>query len=619
MKIRKKLLKVILITVVVIVVIAVAIGVGVYYGVRKDICDNISVETDCPYCQHQSSLGNYCSKTKLGIYNKFAISTDSEPCASIGRKIIDEYNGNAVDSIISVLLCMGVTIPESLGLGGGALILIYNATEDKTYTIDAREVAPAAATENMFDDNHKHSVDGPKAIAVPGELYGYWTMFEKYGSKNVKWEQLFEKAIDLCENGFNVSEHLETALQQKRSFIEKHKSLRDIYINPVTNDLYKEGQVMKQPILGQTLKNISKQEDPIHYYYHILSKIIIEDIKNAAKDWDNNEPIITVDDFKNYKSVNNNSVITKFDLNNITLHSFPLPGSGDLLSFMINVMQRYNGFYPTAANSTDNSTLFYHRLVETYKYAFAQRTHLEDNPLDPNVTKVIKMLRSDAFAKNINKLINDEITYASKSGHYDKDLANIDDDHGTAHVSVVDSQGNAVAVTATINSYFGSKVMSPRTGILLNNEMDDFNTGDTNDFGIPPSKSNKVKPGRRPLSSMCPSVFTDQTGLRLVIGGSGGPKITTTVASVAIRNLFFGEDIQLAIDGQRVHHQLFPDKVIYEKCFPKEILCGLKKKGHTVERLGDNDRGAIIMAIAKNNGKLYANSDYRKGGTVDGV
>ncbi|CAG2181670.1 unnamed protein product, partial [Oppiella nova] len=212
----------------------------------------------------------------------------------------------------------------------------------------------------------------------------------------------------------------------------------------------------------------------------------------------------------------------------------------------MNVMQRYPDLYPNSANTLNDSVLFYHRLVETYKYAFAKRSHLEDSQTS-KVLEVLEQLRSNEFAHNVSAYIDDSQTFKSDSGHYDKTPVFMSEDHGTAHASVVDSLGNAVAVTTTVNSYFGSKVMSPRTGILFNNQMDDFTTGATNDFGIPVSDSNWVTAGRRPLSSMCPTIFTDNNGLRLVIGGSGGPKITTAVASVSMRNLWFGENIKQAI------------------------------------------------------------------------
>ena len=168
---------------------------------------------------------------------------------------------------------------------------------------------------------------------------------------------------------------------------------------------------------------------------------------------------------------------------------------------------------------------------------------------------------------------------------------------------------------------FGSRVFSPSTGIILNDEMDDFSSPNIiNAFGVPPSIHNLIQPKKKPLSSMCPSVFTDQkTGdVRLVIGSSGGTKITTAIALVAIRHLWFGEDIKKAIDAPRIHHQLFPDEINHEKNFPQELLDGLGKLGHKLKNQGQQ-RGAIIMAISSDGNNLYANSDYRKGGDVDGI
>ena len=162
--------------------------------------------------------------------------------------------------------------------------------------------------------------------------------------------------------------------------------------------------------------------------------------------------------------------------------------------------------------------------------------------------------------------------------------------------------------------------MSPSTGLILNNQMDDFNTGKTNAFDLPPSHSNTIHPGKRPLSSMSPSVFIDKTGVRLIIGASGGSKITTAVALVSLRHLWMDDDIKLAIDSARLHHQLYPDHIENENCFPKNILASLEEKNHIIKQIEEGDRGAIVMAVSRSkNGIIRANSDWRKGGTIDGV
>ncbi|CAG2176085.1 unnamed protein product [Oppiella nova] len=320
---------------------------------------------------------------------------------------------------------------------------------------NAREKAPAAAYPNLYKDRgHANSVDGPLAIGVPGELHGYWHMYTEYGSKNVTWSELFEGAIGLCNNGFPVSEHLGSCLTQKESYILKHTALKNVYVNNETQKIYKQGETMKQ-----TLKRISESPDPVKLYYEEISKTLVEDIENSAKDWDilnNTQPIITVKDFLDYRPVISDAVHVRFDVhnkleNNLMLHSFPLPGSGNVLSFIMNVMQRYPDLYPNSADILKDSVLFYHRLIETYKYAFTKRSHLEDSETS-KVLEVLEQLRSNEFAQNVSAYIDDSQTFKSDSGHYDKTPVFMSEDHGTAHASVVDSLGNVVAVTTTVNT-----------------------------------------------------------------------------------------------------------------------------------------------------------------------
>lgn len=182
---------------------------------------------------------------------------------------------------------------------------------------------------------------------------------------------------------------------------------------------------------------------------------------------------------------------------------------------------------------------------------------------------------------------------------------------------------NQIVLSSNLNQHliysFGSKVLSKKTGLILNSEMDDFSSNFTNSFGVPPSDHNMIEAGKRPLSSMCPSIFVDQSGnVRLVIGASGGTKITTSVATVAIRHLWLNETIKEAIDWPRIHHQLFPNEIVYETNFPNDILLGLKALGHQIKDLG-TERGAVVMAVSRDNNAIYANSDFRKGGDVDGI
>jgi gamma-glutamyltranspeptidase/glutathione hydrolase/leukotriene-C4 hydrolase len=222
---------------------------------------------------------------------------------------------------------MGVTIPESMGLGGGSLIVVYNSTSGKTKAIDARERAPGAAYEKMYNEtDYKYSTDGPLAIAIPGELAGYWKMHSEHGSGKISWSSLFVEPIKLCEEGFPVSEHLSTALKQKESSILEHKDLSDVYINPNTGKIYAKGEVMIQKQLGDTLRRLSAAVNPIKTFYEEIAQQIVEDL-NKTENW-TSKSIITSDDFRNYTiDDSEEAVVTHFDLKNITLHSFPLPGN----------------------------------------------------------------------------------------------------------------------------------------------------------------------------------------------------------------------------------------------------------------------------------------------------
>ncbi|XP_054161799.1 scoloptoxin SSD14-like [Oppia nitens] len=525
-----------------------------------------------------------------------------------------DLNGTAADIVIAVSLCMGVVIPESMGLGGGGVIVFYNRSTQQSYSIDAREEAPRAATKNMYK-NSTMSQTGPLSIAVPGALAGYWELHQKSG--RLSWNRLFVGAIKYAKHGFKVSEHMAYAIKLNEGYIKNHTAFGEIYLNKKTGQVIKENETLIQTTLAKTLEKLAKSRDPLKLFYeNSMAQDIIDDIKDATNDWPENE-IITLDDFRDYRIDTTKDVIkTQFKRENLTLHTMPLPGTGILLSFIMKVMENFDDLYPNAFKSLNTSILFYHRLMETFKYTFSCRMFLGDDNFE-DMEAFMHNLSSPYFIDRVHNDIDDRQTY-NDSKHYGPRIF-MSEDHGTSHVSVIDKYGNAVAISATVNMYFGSKVLSRRTGLVLNDEMDDFSSNFTNTYGVPPSDHNLIQPYKRPLSSMCPSIFVEPTGnVRLIIGASGGTKIITGVAVVAIRHLWMNETIKQAIDWPRLHHQLWPNKIIYESNFPKDILEGLKRLGHKTEDLGQ-ERGAIVMAINRYNNLFYANSDFRKGGDVDGL
>nr|WBW70147.1 venom protein [Lampona murina] len=551
---------------------------------------------------------SYVSQSKLGKYERAAISSDAAPCVSIGKDIL-QRNGSAVDAAIAILFCMGVHNPHSMGLGGGFLMLYYNRTKRAATFIDAREVAPLDATEDMFHANATMAAEGGLSIAVPGELAGYKHAHNQYG--RLEWKELVQPTIEMCRQGIEVSPHLERAIKMTKEKLIEFGAIGDVFLKNGT-DPYVAGERLKMPTLANTLEAIAKQGTKALYgRNNELAKKFREDLEKAGS-------IITEDDMALYSPFMREPLEVNLR-KNTTLYGVLPPGSGPLLAFMMLVLDGYADMDESAKEDKDKAALAYHRIVETFKYAYSFRSLLEDKgDDDPGIDELTKKITSKEYVDEIRSRISDSKTYNDLS-HYDFkwDFA---EDHGTAHLSIVAPDGDAVSVTSTINQYFGSKILSPSTGIILNDEMDDFSSPNiTNLFDVPPTPKNHIKPGRRPMSSMTPMILTDGDGnVKLVLGGNGGTMITTGVMQVAARSLFFGEDIKQCIDAPRIHHQLKPNVLHYEKDFPEVMVEKLRKFGHDVEEW-NMGMMSIIMGVQRGeDGYLYANSDYRKGGDVGG-
>lgn len=559
-----------------------------------------------PTLQKRYWLPEYESISKLGKFQSAAISTDAAPCAVIGKDILAR-NGSAVDSAIAVLLCMGVVNPQSAGIGGGFLMLYYNRTQKAAYYIDARETAPEKATEDMFHGNATLAQFGGLAIAVPGEIAGYHDIHDRFGS--LPWSELFPPTIKMCREGIEVNAHLARALRKKKEFITQFEGIRNLFTNNETKELYKMGEVYTRNDLADTLEAIAKEKSAALYGPSKMATDFLNDLRDAGS-------IIEESDMRRY-SPRNREPISKTLRNNMTLYSVSSPGSGALLAFILGVLDGYEDLNANVGKTRGETVKALHRIIETFKFAYARRMELEDSDSE-DMKMLVTELTSDEYPDSIRKRIDDERTY-NNPDHYGVNVT-VHEDHGTAHVSIIAPNGDAVSVTSTVNAYFGSMVLSPSTGILLNNEMDDFSSPNiTNSFDIPPTLKNRVKPGRRPFSSMSPAIITDSNGdVKLTLGGNGGTQITTSIAQVIIRTLWFGEDIKKAIDAPRFHHQLLPNYIEHEERFPKDLLGELKKKGHHLHLLGSGMLGIIMGVLKGDDGVLYANSDYRKGGEVDG-
>lgn len=535
----------------------------------------------------------FVSSSKLGRYTKGAVTTNGQECSKIGADILSK-NGTAVDAAIAALLCEGIASLQSMGLGGGFLMTIWDAKSKKAAYLDARETAPSAATENMFDGNAHLAMYGGLAVAVPGELMGYWEAHKEYG--RLPWAELFDPAIKLCETGSRVTNYLAAYLVEKEPMIKKESSLAEILINPNTNKTWIAGDRIKRPKLAETLKLIAKHGPDIFYNGNITDKLVDEIAKFKG--------IITKRDFQEYRALWREPVALK--MGNLTIYSAPPPGSGAILAFIMNVLRR---LLPVS-----NENIMWQRIIETFKWAYARRTELGDVE---GIDALVANLTSDDYAEMIKGRIRDDRTSQNPEDYGAVTATTMD--LGTAHVSVLAPDGSAVSVTSTINQVFGAMIRSTSTGIIFNDEMDDFSSPNiTNGFGLPPSPANFIRPGKRPLSSMSPTIVVDHKGdVRLVIGAAGGTKITSGVAIGMLFNLWFGYDIKEAIDARRLHHQLFPMNIQNEKDFCQVTLDYLNKIGHNVTTF--SGIGSAITAVSKENGVITANSDYRREGTTAGL
>lgn len=538
------------------------------------------------------------------------VASDSEYCSQMGVDIL-KLGGNAADAAVTTCLCIGATDTMfSSGIGGGAFITAKNSTG--AISIDAREMAPAGAYSDMFKGREHKSMYGGLASGIPGELIGLWTLYESHGSKNVTWQQLLEPVAEFVERGWRIDKRLAYALQIQKSAFAYFRKDWDFVFKSGTNKLLEEGDLMKRKALAKTLRYVGKKGG---FAFYDAEDYIARSLAAKNQEW---EGVITPDDFGKYKVViQDASKLENFTAKNLTVYTANGASSGPALIYGLSILNEFENrdFHDYDVEET-------HKLIEVMKWMASARSYLGDIGVY-NTNKTQMRDHEKRYAKfrdpNHIKEVKGRITQKTHPWQEYDPAYEPNDPNGTSSLSVVDSQGNAVSITTTINLLFGSCVHDPVTGVIFNDEMDDFSLPHTkNAFDLEPSVFNYIEPYKRPLSSSAQSIITDSEGnVELVIGAAGGSRITNAVFQGIIRTFLQEKNITDTIANPRFHHQLIPDVVTMESPQSDDFISSLENKGHNV-RL-DIPRSAM-NGIRVRNGEMWGQGDWwRKFGVAVGV
>ncbi|KAL3825221.1 hypothetical protein ACJIZ3_021250 [Penstemon smallii] len=473
-------------------------------------------------------------KSDIVESNQAVVAADDGRCSEIGVSIL-EKGGHAVDATVATAVCLGVVSPMSSGVGGGGFMVVQSSsTSDAPLAIDMRETAPAAASQNMYENNRVAKYQGALSMGVPGEIAGLHIAWLKYG--RLPWRTLFEPSIKLAKEGFIIGPYLSRNIANEAKMIKNDPGLRQVFAP--NGKLLKAGDKCYNVELGNTLKAVAEQ-GPEAFYNGSVGEKLVEDVKKAGG-------ILTMDDLRNYRVKVTDAV--NVNVMGYEILGMPPPSSGTVgISLVLNILNSYDS--PNAVKGP----LGLHRLIEALKHMFAVRMNLGD-PEFVNISKTISNMLSPSFAKRIQEKIFDNTTFPPE--YYLPRWSQLRD-HGTSHFCVVDSDRNAVSMTTTVNYPFGGGVLSSSTGIILNNEMDDFSIPtDITPDKLPPAPSNFITPNKRPLSSMTPIIILKDNQLAGVIGGSGGLDIIPAVVQVFINHFVLGMKPLAAVQKARVYHRV---------------------------------------------------------------
>ncbi|KAI6026195.1 nucleophile aminohydrolase [Pisolithus microcarpus] len=529
---------------------------------------------------YRSTAPSVRNPAYLIIAEHGAVASENKRCSDVGVELMKD-GGNAVDAAIGAAFCIGVVNMFSSGIGGGGFMTVRipprapNASSE-VYVVDFRETAPGFSNTTMFSGNPLSAKFGGLSVAVPGEIRGFEEAHRRWGS--LPWNRLIQPSVDLAKQ-WTVDAELARRIQTYSRLMLEKDDWRTIFA-PNGKPLV-EGQTIRRASYARTL-SILASDGPDAFYKGPIADALVRKIQETGG-------IMTHADLEDYAVKVERALLGTY--RDKKVYTSKAPTSGPVLLHMLNLIERFD------LAREGRTGLNVHRIVEAQKLRDLRvhRTRIGDPAFALNNSILVAEMPTKEFADLIAVNLTDDHTHSVEYYNPEFDIVT---DHGTSHTSAIDNQGMAVSLTTTVNLVFGSLVLDPETGIILNDEMDDFSTpGFPNKFGLWPSPYNYPEPGKRPLSSIAPTIMEHGDGsFYLAVGGSGGSRIFPSIFQ-AILNLDWGLDVSEAIEYGRVHDQ---------------------DRGHNVTVKPISRVAAVVQAVLQKDGVIFAASDSRKNGIAAG-
>ena len=526
------------------------------------------------------------------VTSKAMVVSAREEASQIGVEIIKQ-GGNAFDAMIATELALAVAHPQAGNIGGGGF-MVYRKANGETGAIDYREKAPMAAARDMFLDKNGNVIKGKStetalASGIPGTIAGIFEVHKKFGS--MPMSEILKPVITLAEKGVIVTKLQAESLNSNReTFISRNGA------NSLFSKIYKENDTIKYAALAATLKRIASNGKDEFYSGETAKKLVSFLAKKGAN--------TTIEDFKEYEAKWRTPITFKYKKLKITSMSPPSSG-GICLNQIMKMIEPYN-----LSKMGHNSLKAIQVITEAERRAYADRNYYLG---DPDFVQIpVENLLSPSYLKK--RMENFSFDSATKSSVVARGEIKGYESNQTTHYSIVDTQGNAVSATTTLNDNYGSKIYCDELGFFLNNQMDDFSAkaGVPNLYGLTGSEANSIAPEKRMLSSMTPTIVEKNGKLFMVVGTPGGSTIITSVLQTILNVYEFNMTMQQAVDAPRFHHQWLPDEITFEpNSFAKDVINQLKGKGYFINEKNKEIIGEVDAVLILPNGKLEGGADKR--------